>query len=152
MAKQNFDFGKLEDNTSVFEDRLKKLDEDSFSKSKKNSKEQKDVKEETEDEEVSTSIVSQKSSGDSDLKNFVENSKFYKSIKGFGKDKSESAVSMSIGKRNFDMISLLTSILSADFGFSKADITNMIISSFFSKFASELNEAHNLSKNDTKFS
>lgn len=152
MAKQNFDFEKLEDNTSIFEDRLKRLDEDSFSKSKKSNKEQKDVKEETEEDDDVTSVVSQRRSGDSDLKKFVESSKFYKSIKGFSKDKSESTVSMSIGKRNFDMISSLTTILSAEFGFSKADITNMILSSFFSKFANELNEARILSNDIKAFS
>lgn len=153
--KQDFGFDiPMEDNTSIFDDRMKILENDDFSASsksseKKNKKSSEELEEKVEETEDDDTVSSVKRTDNSDLEEFVKNSKFYKSIKGFSKDKSETTISMSISKRNFDMISVLTNILSKDFGYSKVDITNMIISSFFSKYSNELNEARNLF-NDSK--
>lgn len=76
------------------------------------------------------------------LKEFLEKSKFMKSFENVSFDKNQQKVSVPVNKESNLMLDSFTMILSEHYGYSKTEVLNLIIASFFNKHKKELSEAY----------
>lgn len=78
------------------------------------------------------------------LKEFLEKSKFMKFFENVSFEKNQQKINIPVNRDSNTMLDSLTTILSEHYGYSKTEILNLIIASFFNKHKKELSEAYEL--------
>lgn len=78
------------------------------------------------------------------LKEFLEKSKFMKFFENVSFDKNQQKINIPLNRESNSMLDTLTTILSEHYGYSKTEILNLIIASFFNKNKKELSQAYEL--------